>query len=180
MPSMAVVLALLVAAGVAVSSLSRSSVEASSLKWVSVDRGTVDVAISGTGEVVPAFEEVINSPITSRIVEVYHRSGDVVEAGTPLIRLDLEATRTAPTTPSSTNSLCCAFSWFSYRANNRTRLSDLRMQDRGGTNASAPHGGGAAQRAIPDSIGAAPPTACTRWSLTETRPGWSWLSSKHN
>lgn len=121
------VLAVLVAAGVAVSSLSRSSVEASSLKWVSADRGTVDVAISGSGEVVPAFEEVINSPITSRIVEVYHRSGDVVDAGTPLIRLDLEATRTAYNAELDKLAML-RLQLVQLQANNRTRLSDLRMQ----------------------------------------------------
>ena len=40
----------------------------------------------------PAFEEIINSPISSRIVEVYCHSGDSVEAGTPLLLLDLKST----------------------------------------------------------------------------------------
>ena len=35
-----------------------------------VDRGTIDVSVSATGKVVPAFEEVIVSPISSRILEV--------------------------------------------------------------------------------------------------------------
>ena len=54
-----------------------------------VDRGTIDVSVSATGRVVPAFEEIIVSPISSQILEVYAHSGDSVDVGTPLLRLDL-------------------------------------------------------------------------------------------
>lgn len=90
--------AVLAAAGLAVAGIfriTRTSVDASSLRFVTADRGDVDAGISATGSVVPAFEEIIISPIHSRVVEVYHRAGDIVEAGTPLLRLDLDATRTA-------------------------------------------------------------------------------------
>ena len=43
---------------------------------------------------VPAFEEIINSPISTRIVEVYCQSGDSVLEGTPLLRLDLQSAET--------------------------------------------------------------------------------------
>ncbi len=59
-----------------------------------VDRGTIDVSVSATGKVVPAFEEVIVSPISSRILEVYAHSGDSVDVGTPLCRLDLQSAET--------------------------------------------------------------------------------------
>ena len=59
-----------------------------------VDRGTIDVSVSATGKVVPAFEEVIVSPISSRILEVYAHSGDSVDVGTPLLRLDLQSAET--------------------------------------------------------------------------------------
>ena len=42
----------------------------------------------------PAFEEIINSPISTRIVEVYCQSGDSVLEGTPLLRLDLQSAET--------------------------------------------------------------------------------------
>ena len=35
-----------------------------------VDNGTIEVSVSASGKVVPAFEEIINSPINTRIVEV--------------------------------------------------------------------------------------------------------------
>lgn len=59
-----------------------------------VDRGTIDVSVSATGKVVPAFEEIIVSPISSRILEVYAHSGDSVDVGTPLCRLDLQSAET--------------------------------------------------------------------------------------
>ena len=56
-----------------------------------VDRGTIDVSVSATGRVVPAFEETITSPISAQILEVYAHSGDSVDVGTPLLRLDLQS-----------------------------------------------------------------------------------------
>ena len=56
-----------------------------------VDGGTIETTVSATGRVIPAFEEIINSPISTRIIEVYRKAGDSVVAGTPLLRLDLQA-----------------------------------------------------------------------------------------
>ncbi len=65
------------------------SVNITSLQLSDVDKGDINVTVTAAGTVESAFEEVINSPITSRILEVRHSPGDVVEAGTPLIVLDL-------------------------------------------------------------------------------------------
>ena len=54
----------------------------------------IEVSVSASGKVVPAFEEIINSPINSRIVEVYRKGGDSVEIGTPILKLDLHSTET--------------------------------------------------------------------------------------
>ena len=59
-----------------------------------VDQGTIEVTVNASGRVVPAFEEIINSPIHSRIVEVYKRGGDSVDVGTPILRLDLQSAET--------------------------------------------------------------------------------------
>ena len=71
-----------------------TSVDKKSLIVSEVDRGTIDVSITATGKVVPAFEEVIISPISAQILEVYAHSGDTVDVGTPLLRLDLQAAQT--------------------------------------------------------------------------------------
>ena len=71
--------------------LMMTSVDRKSLIMSEVDQGTIDVSITATGKVVPAFEEVIISPISAQILEVYAHSGDTVDVGTPLLRLDLQS-----------------------------------------------------------------------------------------
>ena len=74
--------------------LIQPSVRENSLRLATVDTGSIEFAVSATGKVVPGYEEVINSPISSRVVEVYKRAGEVVQAGEPLLRLDLAAVQT--------------------------------------------------------------------------------------
>lgn len=81
-----------VLAVVAVVSLSRDSVYEKHLEICTVTRGSIETSVTASGEVHPAFEEVINSPISSRILEVYKQLGDTVSIGTPLLSLDLENT----------------------------------------------------------------------------------------
>lgn len=69
------------------------SVNESELRFASVDRGDIDITVSATGRVVPALEEVISSPVSTRVLEVCVHVGQLVEAGAPLMRLDLDATR---------------------------------------------------------------------------------------
>lgn len=59
-----------------------------------VDKGVIEVSVSASGKVIPAFEEIINSPINSRIVEIYKKGGDSVEVGTPILKLDLQSAET--------------------------------------------------------------------------------------
>lgn len=86
----AVVAAVLLA--VVVVSFSRESVNEKYLEFSTVTRGSIETSVTASGEVQPAFEEVINSPISSRIIEVYKQLGDTVSMGSPLLRLDLENT----------------------------------------------------------------------------------------
>lgn len=67
------------------------SVKASDLSMGVADTGTIETTVAASGRVAPLFEEIINSPISSRILEVYCKAGDSVAAGTPLLRLDLES-----------------------------------------------------------------------------------------
>ena len=76
-------------------SFMQSSVKRRDLVLSTVDNGTIEVSVSASGKVVPAFEEIINSPINSRIVEVYCKGGDSVDVGTPILKLDLQSTETA-------------------------------------------------------------------------------------
>ena len=72
----------------------RTGVEKKDLVLSTVDKGMIEVSVSASGKVVPAFEEIINSPMKSRIVEVYRKGGDSVEIGTPILKLDLQSTET--------------------------------------------------------------------------------------
>ena len=92
-----------------------------------VDRGTIDVSVSATGKVVPAFEEVIVSPISSRILEVYAHSGDSVDVGTPLLRLDLQTAETDYAKALDEREIRRQ-QMAQLRANTETQLSDRRMQ----------------------------------------------------
>ena len=74
--------------------LMRSSVKREDLKICTADRGTIEVSVTALGKIVPAMEEIINSPIDTRILEVYKRGGDSVEIGTPILKLDLQSTET--------------------------------------------------------------------------------------
>lgn len=84
------VVVLLAGGTVGVRLLLTSGIKAKELKTFRVERGSLEASISSSGQVVAAQEEIILSPIASRILEVYHQSGDEVEEGTPLLRLNLD------------------------------------------------------------------------------------------
>ena len=75
-------------------SFMQSSVKLKDLVLSTVENGLIEVSVSASGKVVPAFEEIINSPINTRIVEVYRKGGDSVDVGTPILKLDLQSTET--------------------------------------------------------------------------------------
>ncbi len=56
-----------------------------------VELGSIDASLSASGVVVPEYEQVITSPVRSTIVEVLLQSGDTVQAGQSIVRLDTEA-----------------------------------------------------------------------------------------
>lgn len=64
------------------------SLERDRIRTAIVERGAVDAAISATGLVVPAIEQVIASPIEARVRRVLERPGAHVRAGQPLVELD--------------------------------------------------------------------------------------------
>lgn len=84
----------LVVLTVAVISMLQTSLKRKDLNISTVDKGMIEVSVSASGKVIPAFEEIINSPINSRIVEVYKRGGDSVDVGTPILKLDLQSAET--------------------------------------------------------------------------------------
>lgn len=60
-----------------------------------VKRGSIETAAVASGLIVPVYEEIMVSPVTSVIMEACVREGDVVEAGTALLVLDTYSERVA-------------------------------------------------------------------------------------
>ncbi|MDR0363720.1 MAG: HlyD family efflux transporter periplasmic adaptor subunit [Bacteroidales bacterium] len=59
-----------------------------------VDNGTLEVTVNASGKVTPLIEEIIVSPINSRIVEVYKNLGDALKTGEPILQLELSSVET--------------------------------------------------------------------------------------
>jgi HlyD family secretion protein len=66
-----------------------ASISLDGLQTGVVDRGEIAISVNATGKVVPLDEEMIISPISARILEVYKLPGDSVRVGEPLLRLDI-------------------------------------------------------------------------------------------
>lgn len=108
-------------------SFMRSSVNRKDLVFSEVDNGTIEVSVSASCKVVPAFEEIINSPINTRIVEVYRKGGDSVDVGTPILKLDLQSTETEYKKLLDEEQMK-RYQLEQLKVNNNTYLSDLSMQ----------------------------------------------------
>ena len=111
-------------------SIMRTGVEKKDLVLSTIDKGMIEVSVSASGKVVPAFEEIINSPINSRIVEVYKKGGDSVEVGTPILKLDLQSTETEYKKLLDEEQMR-RYKLDQLRVNNQTKLADMAMQIKG-------------------------------------------------
>lgn len=105
----------------------RTGIKEKEVVFSTVDTGTIEVSVSASGKVVPAFEEIINSPINTRIVEVYKKGGDSVDVGTPLLKLDLQSTETEYKKLLDEEQMR-SYKLAQLRANNKTKLNSLAMQ----------------------------------------------------
>ncbi len=72
----------------------KDTISASGIRTGEVDTGSIEITVSATGKVSPLLEEIIVSPVSTRIMEVYKNPGDQVKAGEPLLRLELSSLQT--------------------------------------------------------------------------------------
>lgn len=105
----------------------RQTVKRSSIIINTVDKGTIATSLSASGRVEPAFEQVIVSPISTRIVEVYCTLGDSLKEGTPIMLLDLSDTQTSLSKAVDQQRLK-QIEIDRKKLDNSTSLSDLQMQ----------------------------------------------------
>ena len=108
-------------------SFMRTGVKTKDLVFSTVDTGTIEVSVSASGKVVPAFEEIINSPINTRIVEIYKKGGDSVDIGTPILKLDLQSVETDYKKLLDEEQMR-SYKLNQLRVNNQTKLNDLAMK----------------------------------------------------
>ena len=108
-------------------SFMRTGVKTKDLVFSTVDKGTIEVSVSASGQVVPAFEEIINSPINTRIVEIYKKGGDSVDIGTPILKLDLQSVETDYKKLLDEEQMR-SYKLNQLRVNNQTKLNDLAMK----------------------------------------------------
>src|SRR5687768_10091431 len=66
------------------------SVQRNQIRTAKVERGDLEASITATGLVVPEFEQVISSPIDTRILRILKKAGDTLHPQEPILLLDLE------------------------------------------------------------------------------------------
>jgi HlyD family secretion protein len=120
-------IALAIAAVGLIISFMQPSVNRKDILISTVDKGTIEVSVNASGKVIPAFEEIISSPINSRIVEVYKRGGDEVEAGAPILKLDLQSAETEYKKLLDEEQMR-RLQLEQLRINNRNKLSEMEMK----------------------------------------------------
>lgn len=84
-------LALIIAFFVWVPGWIKPSLSRSRLRTAKVDRGSIEATLSASGTIAPEVEQVVSSPIESRIIKILKRPGDQVMRGDPIIQLDVSA-----------------------------------------------------------------------------------------
>ena len=105
----------------------QTSLNRKDLTISTVDQGVIEVSVSASGKVVPAFEEIINSPINTRILEVYRKGGDSVDVGTPILKLDLQSAETDYKKMLDEEQMR-SYKLKQLKLDNQTKLTDLQMK----------------------------------------------------
>ena len=73
----------------------RPSLKRERIRTARVEWGEVEASITASGTVVPEFERVIVSPVSTRMVAVLERPGALLKKGQPIVELDLSESRLA-------------------------------------------------------------------------------------
>ncbi|MCD8318300.1 MAG: HlyD family efflux transporter periplasmic adaptor subunit [Paraprevotella sp.] len=81
----------LVVISVVIANFVRPGLNLESVDTAQASKGTLEVSVGATGTVTPFYEENITSPISTKILEVYKKSGEQVHKGDTILRLDLSS-----------------------------------------------------------------------------------------
>ena len=67
----------------------KPSLDKERIRTARVEVGLVEATITASGIVIPEFEQLLSSPIPSRVVRVLERPGALLKKGQPIVELDL-------------------------------------------------------------------------------------------
>lgn len=81
----------LVIVSIVVANFVRPGLSLESVDVAQASKGTLEVSVGATGTVAPFYEESVTSPISTKILEVYRKSGEQVHKGDTILRLDLSS-----------------------------------------------------------------------------------------
>ena len=73
--------------------LIRPSVDADRIRTAKVQQGPVEETITASGTIVPEFEQVLFSPIDTRLLRILEKPGAVLAKGQAIVELDLNGAR---------------------------------------------------------------------------------------
>ncbi|RYF64742.1 MAG: efflux transporter periplasmic adaptor subunit, partial [Cytophagaceae bacterium] len=74
-------------------SLLKTSIDAAKIRTAVVQIGAVENTLNATGEIIPAYEQIMTSPIRASIRRVLLTPGARVRPGQPLVELDKSLTQ---------------------------------------------------------------------------------------
>lgn len=86
----AAVLAVLIICYYALQALITPDLKRAKIKTSIAEIGTIEATLSASGVVVPEYEQIITSPVSSTIEKVFLNSGDSVSAGQSILHLNMD------------------------------------------------------------------------------------------
>ncbi|MDR2084779.1 MAG: HlyD family efflux transporter periplasmic adaptor subunit [Bacteroidales bacterium] len=107
--------------------LMQGSVSMKNIIVKEVDKGNIEITVNATGKVIPLIEEIIVSPINSRILEVYKNPGDLLSVGEPILLLELSSVETDFNQKLDEREIKRS-KLAQYKLNSDNLLSELKMQ----------------------------------------------------
>ncbi|MDR2774169.1 MAG: HlyD family secretion protein, partial [Tannerella sp.] len=107
--------------------LLQSGISGNDVYISTVDRGTIEVSIPATGKIIPLSEEIIISPVSTKIMEVYKKAGDEITEGDIIMKLDL-ATINAEIEAQDNELKMKLYKFEQDKITAQSELSDLEMQ----------------------------------------------------
>ena len=69
----------------------RPALDSDRIRTAQVQWGAVEETITASGTVVPQFEQIIFSPVHTRLVRILQKPGAMLQQGQPIVELDLNA-----------------------------------------------------------------------------------------